>query len=132
MSVSAIIGDDNASLYCTTTDFAFGPIFNVDNEDIHEFIEWSNNMSIRMMTDEELEQLVLMWRSLPVCTYCDKHTEDTLKTYTTRGNKEYNIKPHSYECCETCIDLLVDDDEDGTDEAYDRKRADEIGRGENP
>ena len=125
MSVSAIIGDTHACLYCSTTDFAFGPIFNVDNEDINEFIEWSKSVRIRTLTDAELESLVAKWRALPVCGYCEKHTEDELREFTTR----FNMPARTYKCCNECYDMHVDDDEDGTDEAYDRKRAEEIGRG---
>ena len=130
MSVSAIIGDTHACLYCSTTDFAFGPIFNVDNEDINEFIEWSANWRLRMMTDPELENLVNTWRGLTVCGWCEKHTEDILREYKVPANDMFNMKARSYEVCDECWDTLVDDDEDGTDEAFDRQRAEEIGRGE--
>ena len=47
-------------LYCSTTMWAFGPIF-YEDEDVDEFLEWLK-IDPRRLKDKELEDKVYEWR----------------------------------------------------------------------
>ena len=101
MSVCILSGDTHQALYCSTSDFAFGPIFSID-DDVAAFLEWLPD-DARRYTDAELESKKIEWSELPICTYCDKHTEDTLR--------EWKGSSVTYQLCDECHDLLVDEDD---------------------
>ena len=142
MSVSIIEGEDYFALYCSTTMFAFGPLFGseFEVEQIQEFLEWLPQ-DARRYEDDELVHLQSVWVNLNVCTSCDKRTEDDLKElvipaherkWHSNGNT-MKFEKREEKCCEECFEELsetFEDEIDGTDEKYDRQRAEEVGRGE--
>jgi len=57
MSVQILEGASNACLYCNTSDWAFGPLFE-DAEQAMRFLEWlPKTADVRLYTDKELEKL---------------------------------------------------------------------------
>ena len=63
MSVQILIGEDGQScLYCSVTDWAFGPVFH-DDESPEEFLEWLKR-DPRGLTDKELESKYVEWQKL--------------------------------------------------------------------
>jgi hypothetical protein len=77
MGVHTLRGDDQACMFCSTTDWAFGPVFSDDGnhsaeERIESFLRWfRTNGSIpplyyddpRQLTDSELESKYSDWRA---------------------------------------------------------------------
>ncbi len=63
-------------LYCTTTDWAFGPVFN-EGEDVEACLEWLKPTDPRSLHDSELAGKVMNWRIAPKEFYCSEcgHTE---------------------------------------------------------
>lgn len=53
--------DGQSCLYCSTTEWAFGPIFH-DGEDAQEFLKWLGE-DPRHLTDRQLEDKVAEWRN---------------------------------------------------------------------
>ena len=142
MSVSIIEGEDYFALYCSTTMFAFGPLFGseFEVEQIQEFLEWLPQ-DARRYEDDELVHLQSVWVNLNVCTSCDKRTEDDLKELVIPAHERkwfstgstMKFEKREEKCCEECFEELsetFEDEIDGTDEKYDRQRAEEVGRGE--
>jgi len=62
MGVSIIKSEDTElqAMYCNTTMWAFGPIFEAD-EDVQSFIDWLGQ-DPRSLEDNELELIVSKWR----------------------------------------------------------------------
>jgi len=52
----------NQCLYCSTSDVAFGPVFD-ESEDVEHFIGWLDK-DARLYTDEDLSVKVSEWRQL--------------------------------------------------------------------
>ena len=52
--------DGQSCLYCSTTEWAFGPIFHT-GEDAEDFLKWLGT-DPRHLTDGELEDKVAEWR----------------------------------------------------------------------
>ena len=62
MSVQILEGASNACLYCNTTDWAFGPLFE-DAEQAERFLRWlPETPDVRLYTDKQLEQLYYDFR----------------------------------------------------------------------
>ena len=101
MSVGILSGEYHQALYCSTTDVAFGPLFSAD-DDVQSFLEWLS-IDPRTITETELVSKKNEWSELPICTWCDKHTEDTLR--------EWEGSSVTYQLCDECRDLLVDEDD---------------------
>jgi len=93
MSVRIITDKDSGDqvLYCSTTDFAFGPI--IDSEyDAEYFLEWLS-VDARKYTDDELSDQLSIWKEncellseccaeppsgevidgLGICSHCKEH-----------------------------------------------------------
>jgi hypothetical protein len=72
MGISICTDWDNnvQTLFCNTSDFAFGPVFypNEDNYTAEDFLEWYKGEDIRRLTDSELEAKVGEFRT----RYVDK------------------------------------------------------------
>ena len=62
MGVHVLRDKHESCLYCSTSMFAFGPIF-YEGEEPDEFLDWLV-ADPRGMTDKELEQKVTDWRDL--------------------------------------------------------------------
>ena len=62
MGVRILSGEYHSCLYCSTTDWAFGPLFD-DDAEAEDFIEWLGNVDPRLLTDKELEQKVCDFRT---------------------------------------------------------------------
>ena len=61
MGLRILKGDDGYQcLYCSTTDWAFGPIF-YDNEETQDFLDWLGK-DARSLKDNELAHAVANWR----------------------------------------------------------------------
>ena len=60
MSVQILEGERNACLYCNTTDWAFGPLFE-DADQAERFLEWLPD-DARTYSDKRLEQLFYDFR----------------------------------------------------------------------
>jgi hypothetical protein len=64
-----IIGDWQLStMYCSTTEWAFGPVFSDDNdhdadERIHSFLRFLGTIDPRTLTDRELSRKHTEWRA---------------------------------------------------------------------
>ena len=57
MSVQILEGDRNACLYCNTSDWAFGPLFE-DADQAERFLKWLPEApDVRLYTDKQLEKL---------------------------------------------------------------------------
>lgn len=58
MGIRIINGDgpyDGACLYCSTSMWAFGPVFK-DHSEAEDFLDWiGDGKDLRLMTDKELE-----------------------------------------------------------------------------
>ena len=56
-------GQDGACLYCSTTDWAFGPLFS-DGEAAEKFLAYAaehDGRDLRLLTDEQLQRLYSAW-----------------------------------------------------------------------
>jgi hypothetical protein len=65
MGVRIIAGACEAVLYCSTTMWAFGPVFE-GYDDAEAFLEWwkaKDVRDLRLLTDAELEHEFYKWRS---------------------------------------------------------------------
>jgi hypothetical protein len=67
MGISICTDWDNnvQTLFCNTSDFAFGPVFypNEDNYTAEDFLDWYKGEDIRRLTDSELEAKVGEFRT---------------------------------------------------------------------
>ena len=66
MSVHILQGDDIASLYCSTSDWSFGPVFYSDKQHSAEeraeaFLRWLRPVDARELPDTELERFYISW-----------------------------------------------------------------------
>jgi hypothetical protein len=66
MGVRPIVGEDRAAMYCSTTDWAFGPVFyDKGNHGAHErmlsFLRYIKPVDPRKFTDEDLRNLYHQW-----------------------------------------------------------------------
>lgn len=84
MGVHTIRGDREAAMYCSTTDWAFGPVFSdTDEHDaaerIEAFLRWlGKGRDPRSYTDSELESKYSEWRAQEEAQW--KAEEDAART----------------------------------------------------
>lgn len=77
MGVRIIVGENLqcAVLYCSVTDWAFGPLF-ADYEEAESFLKWlsdTDGRDARRLTDKEMENAVYVFRTSCVkCEYCGR------------------------------------------------------------
>lgn len=99
MGVRTLRGDDQACMYCSTTDWAFGPVFSDDGnhgaeERIESFLRWfarnGNTGPLhysdpRQLTDSELESKYTDWRAQEEAQWAaeEKAEEDKWKDEET-------------------------------------------------
>lgn len=91
MGVRILSDEDNAVLYCSTSDWAFGPVFYCEDEhDAHEraeaFLRWldkEKNLDPRYPHSSQLESLYSEWRAQEDAQWAaeekaeeDKYNED--------------------------------------------------------
>jgi hypothetical protein len=74
------ITHDCVTLYCSTSGWAFGPVFE-DADQAEAFLKWSKkhvSRDLRMLSDEELEKEYHNWlRSDALCQECGDHFDKT-------------------------------------------------------
>lgn len=61
MGTRILVGEDNACLYCSVTDMAFGPLFE-DEGEAEDFLAWLMT-DPRKLSANDLIDLVAVWRS---------------------------------------------------------------------
>ena len=67
MSIQILTDRDSGEsvMYCNTTEWAFGPVFGVD-EMIEDFMDWYEMQgfvkTLRQLSDKEMEAVVSEWR----------------------------------------------------------------------
>ena len=121
MSVSIIEGEDYLALYCSTTMFAFGPLFGSDVtvEEVQQFLEWLPQ-DARRYEDDELATLQSKWVFLDKCTSCEKRTEEELKPLTIPAHEHVwrssgqvmKFEARDEKLCEECFEDLSETFED--------------------
>ena len=74
---------DQAALFCSTTEWAFGPIFHDDgdhdaDERAEAFCRWLGAREPRRMTDAELRAAYQEWRSQEAAQWTEEEAESNL------------------------------------------------------
>jgi len=100
----ALDGDSTGyqCLYCSTTMFAFGPLFDAD-DDVQHFLEWLGE-DARLLSEPMLETKKIEWQELPKCEWCENRSTEPLTVFTTFTGRDYAACPECHE--------LYKDDED--------------------
>jgi hypothetical protein len=80
MGVRIVHDGDNAALYCSTTEWAFGPLFSSDdNHDAEEraqaFCRWLGGREPRRMSDQELAHAYGEWLAQEVTQWANEEGE---------------------------------------------------------
>ena len=69
MGIHILKGEKESCLYCSTSMWAFGPIF-YNDEDPEAFLDWHKGADVRTLKDKDLERAVSDWRDREVCENC--------------------------------------------------------------
>lgn len=97
MGVHVLGNDDGAALYCSTSMWAFGPVFS-STEDAEFFLAWHNERhggGVRKLTDSELSALHSQWivsrsEGPGICYWCDRPIYADQQS-TPKGNHHQHL-----------------------------------------
>jgi hypothetical protein len=81
MGIRILYDSDNAAMYSSTTDWAFGPVLSDDgvhdaSERLDLFIEYLRPRDPRSFSDSELEAKYIEWRSQEAAQWKAKEDEE--------------------------------------------------------
>ncbi len=114
MGVHILSGEDNQCLFCSTTMFAFGPLFGTD-DDVQKFLDWLP-IDARRYSDNDLENKQIEWKALSECTVCDQRKEGELKSFTIKAHEHrlgdgevLKFEDRTENACEECYEVLVEE-----------------------
>jgi hypothetical protein len=81
MSVRDTRSEGKSALFCSSSGWAFGPVFNSRGE-VRSFLRWydkQHGLDLRLLSDRDLESLHSTWRTYRDAKLAEKRTKEVTR-----------------------------------------------------